>query len=807
MKTIKSNGIYSLTVIFCLAITLIFALCSESAAFYATQSQHVFISPFSHAFGFSVSSAGDFNGDGIDDLIVGAPEVPPQEAQAYIFYGKDPSDPVLERLIFLHNANVVLTGPSSAHPIGVGSLFGRSVAGGGDFNDDGYDDVIVGATHAGSSNETYEGCVYVFFGQEHSRYDDRLTIPFTSANLTICGQNNLDMFGFAVAMVGKLNDDHMDDIAIGAPLHSDDWYNGRIYIINGFDPLVDRLVVGVEDIWSADFPGTGMLGWSLAGIGDFDNNGYNDFAVGLPELLSNYDDPDRFIAGYVLVYSLIPEPATPLYPQGTYEVNHTFGFRGSQAGGGFGLSVAPAGDVNQDGFDDLIVGAPDMDSQHGQEDVGLAYIILGRTVSDDLPGALAMWSPDEPFDFPSGVIQIHGERAMDRFGRSVSKAGDFNGDGFDDVIIGASRDLWFGGDLEGRAYVFAGREMNNDDFANIYAGEEGMTIVGEEPEDHFGFSVAGGFGWTPEGFINTFIGAPGYGSVYLFRSSFSPYPLHISFPISLQNNTDKIAKGSPFFQKSIDQGTIGFYFTEPNGGSEQNPKLWGEVPFDANVPPGKSVTLAIPWPTCSQVLPNKEAACSQPSYEASLFWTFKATIDGKLLYAFPANTQNPEEPQAPPLLSLASEGAGENKFELFAFGDDTIPVGGAKAFNLMSAVANVAIKPQVLNLKSRGGRIQCTIDLPDGLRERDIEPDSLLLSDPSCQACQPIKALRGYATKKKYTAFFARKDLIDLIKIQQEENDHLLLKLSGHLKFGNFFEGDIAIHLKRGSKKKKLAKK
>jgi hypothetical protein len=197
----------------------------------------------------------------------------------------------------------------------------------------------------------------------------------------------------------------------------------------------------------------------------------------------------------------------------------------------------------------------------------------------------------------------------------------------------------------------------------------------------------------------------------------------------------------------------------------------------------------------------------QLNKEASLFWTFKATIDGKQLYAFPANTQNPEEPQTPPLLSLASDDVEENKFQLIAFGDDTTLVGGAKIFNSMPAVANVAIKPQVLNLKSRGGRIKCKIDLPESFREKDIEPDSLLLSDPSCQACQPITALLGYATKKNYTAFFARKDLIDLIKMKQENNDYLSLRLSGHLKFGNLFEGDIAIHLKHGKKKQKLAKK
>jgi hypothetical protein len=282
MKTKKTYGFFSLATVLYLAITLVFALYSESVAVDATESKHVFISPFSNAFGFSVFHAGDFNGDDLDDLIVGAPETPPQESQAYIFYGRDESDPTLERMIFLRNANVVLTGPSSVHSDG--SLFGHSVSGGKDFNDDGYDDVIVGAPYAGLSGETYEGCVYVFFGQEHSRDSDRLTISYSFADLTICGENSDDMFGFSVAMVGKLNDDEMDDIVIGAPGYINNFgVHGYIYVINGFDTHDTRPVLPVKDIAVlGGSQGYGMAGYSVAGIADFNNDGYDEYAIGKP---------------------------------------------------------------------------------------------------------------------------------------------------------------------------------------------------------------------------------------------------------------------------------------------------------------------------------------------------------------------------------------------------------------------------------------------------------------------------------------------------------------------------------------------
>jgi hypothetical protein len=186
-----------------------------------------------------------------------------------------------------------------------------------------------------------------------------------------------------------------------------------------------------------------------------------------------------------------------------------------------------------------------MDSQSGQENVGYAYVILGRP-NASLSELLYLWRPDEPTTFPPGVIQLQGEREYDFFGGSVGTVGDFNYDGYDDVIVGAPRDRTHGGDLEGTAYILPGRAMDNDAFYSVFAGEEGMTIVGEDPVDRFGSSVTGGFSWTGPGYSNALIGAHGFGSVYLFRSLLPAYPLHNSFPISLQNNTDKIAKGSPF---------------------------------------------------------------------------------------------------------------------------------------------------------------------------------------------------------------------------------------------------------------------
>ena len=118
----------------------------------------------------------------------------------------------------------------------------------------------------------------------------------------------------------------------------------------------------------------------------------------------------------------------------------------------------------------------------------------------------------------------------------------------------------------------------------------------------------------------------------------------------------------------------------------------------------------------------------------------------------------------------------------------------------MPVVAEVKTNPNVINLKSKGEQIKCTINLSDGLKEKDIESDPLQLSNPSCMDCQPIKALGGYAAKRKYSSFFAREDLVNLIKAHQEDHRHFLVRVSGHMKLGNLFEGDLAIEVRSNSK-------
>ena len=807
MKPIKNDQFYSVTVVFFIVLASVFAWCSESTAVDvdAFDSQNWFHSELMHSFGRSVSYAGDFNDDGRDDFIVGAPGSADETCWAYIFYGPDPSEPPVPRSIDAEDANVRLEGPFSGHIYG--SKFGHSVAGGGDYNGDGYDDVIVGAPNAGPLGQSFEGCVYVYFGREHSYTDETLVISSNLADLTLHGEVQGDQFGWSVAFAGHLNDDDLDDVVVGAPqmdAFGGVGRGGKVYCFFAYDTMGIRPVISAENASFTHTVGGGNLGYSVAGVGDVDNDGYDEFIVGAP--LDGYvRDNETRIPGSVYYYARSRQLVPRLQQLGR--------FWGSQHNGRFGWSVAAAGDVNADGHDDMIVGAPSIDSMRGDPNVGCAYVILGRPRSrgyEDFD--LIMWSPDDPDSLPPGVFQLQGESAYDYFGDSVGIVGDTNADGFDDFIVGADRqyDPDVPPSRQGRAYIFAGREADVGpmpsryggisgwgSFIHLFAGENGLTFVGEEPLQYFGFSLAGGFYWTQEGLLNTVVGSPGNKSVYLFHQYVGVIQQHRGFSVSFQNNTDLLVKGSPFYQKSFDKGTIGLYFVEP--GDEQQLQWWGDVPFDAIVSPGKSVTLSVPWPICSQQSPVTQMNCSKPSHKATLFWTYRTKLEGEyLVYAFHGNTQTPQEPQNPPLLKLEPDNTGVCNFKLFAFENSGTLVGEANVFNLAPAAAAVRIEPRVLNFKSQGQRVKCTINLPGGYDERNVEPDSLLLSMPFCETCPPIKALMGYGLNKRYVAFFPRKDLINLAKRQQGQYQQILLRVSGHMKNGNFFEGDTVIRVKHG---------
>jgi len=397
-------------------------------------------------FGCSVSGAGDVNNDGYADVIVGA-------------YGDDNNgtDSGSARVLSGVNGAILYTFNGDS----VRDYFGESVSGAGDVNNDGYADVIVGA--AGDDNNGADsGSARVFSGVDGSIL------------YTFNGDSAGDWFGFSVSSAGDVNNDGYADVIVGA--RGDDnngSLSGSVRVLSGANGAVLYTFNG--DSAGDEF------GWSVSGAGDVNNDGYDDVIVGAP-----YDDNNGSNSGSARVLS--GRNGSILYT-----------FNGDSANDVFGYSVSSAGDVNNDGYDDVIVGAFGDDNTGSNS--GSARVLSGRN------GSI--------------LYTFNGDSADDEFGVSVSSAGDVNGDGYDDVIVGAHGDD-NNGSYSGSARIFSGKGLwtdadgdglndaidpddDNDGILDINDSTprgNGIDIDGDGVLDDFDWDIDG------DGVLNTVDAAP-----------------------------------------------------------------------------------------------------------------------------------------------------------------------------------------------------------------------------------------------------------------------------------------------------------
>src|SRR5439155_1264922 len=270
--------------------------------------------------------------------------------------------------------------------------FGYSVATAGDVNGDGYSDVIVGA-YQFTNGQTFEGRAYIYLGSASG--------PATRAGWTAESDQATARVGRSVATAGDVNGDGYSDVIVGAR----DYNNGQtsqgrayVYLGSASGPSTTYAWNGESNQASA------LFGYSVATAGDVNGDGYSDVIVGAVLYDNGQADEGR---AYVYLGSASGLAAAPAW---TAESN--------QAGAQFGWSVATAGDVNGDGYSDVIVGAPYYDNP--QTNAGRAFVYLGS--SSGLAPSYA-WS--------DGTNQLSA-----LYGYSVATAGDVNGDGYSDIIVG-----------------------------------------------------------------------------------------------------------------------------------------------------------------------------------------------------------------------------------------------------------------------------------------------------------------------------------------------------------------------------------
>jgi hypothetical protein len=380
-------------------------------------------------FGTSVAWIGDVNGDGYDDLLIGAfryPEIQ-SHGKAYLYFGGPAIDSVADLVI--------------PPPAGNTAWFGVSVAAAGDFNGDGYPDFIIGAQQSG-----YEGKAFIYYGG-----------PSLDAtpDVTLTGESTgyLTAFGASVASAGDVNGDGFDDVIVGAPTYG---LGGRVYVFFGGavpDAVPDRVfsAVGAYD----------ELGSVVGSAGDLNGDGHPDVFASAP-----YNDAGALNAGAIYVWFGGPAfdttPDLALLGSGVNEHLMNAANAGDINGDGcsdligagidkvrvwFGGShpnsvadvtlprtyatVAGAGDVNGDGIDDFAVGSE--------------YVAGGGRVSVFFGGGTVDTLEDLHFADPFGGA----------IGLCIAGGGHVDGPGPADLIASAYYDPEFQGYDMGRVYVIA----------------------------------------------------------------------------------------------------------------------------------------------------------------------------------------------------------------------------------------------------------------------------------------------------------------------------------------------------------------
>lgn len=450
-------------------------------------------------FGISVACAGDVNADGFADLIVGAryfDKGQVNEGAAFIYQGSQ---------------NGLNATPLSVLESNQGDAWlGSAVAPAGDVNGDGFSDVLVGSC-AFDHGQTDEGSVFVWYGEARG----------VENSATMLETDKIDsFFGYSISEAGDVNADGFGDVLVGAPGYDNGHTNeGAAFVYYGSKSGLEKGSVTQLEINQTD----AFTGWSVSSAGDVDNDGFSDIIVGV----NHYPNGQNYEGAALVYYG---------GKNGISIDNFTL-LKTNYIGVQLSISVSQAGDINADGYGDILIG----ECRHDLLSQGRALVYFGSAQGID-PASLA-------------TLQINNASSL--FGDAVSNAGDVNNDGYDDIIVGApghnnnngAAFLYLGSingivaqqpvtiNSNGRmgTSVSSAGDINGDGFSEIlvgaplYADQTGQTgaafiffgssvglnlnnptlLKGGNPNSNFGFSLSGAGDVNGDGYGDILVGNPG----------------------------------------------------------------------------------------------------------------------------------------------------------------------------------------------------------------------------------------------------------------------------------------------------------
>ncbi len=550
--------------------------------------------------GHSVSTAGDINGDSYADLLIGAYGYPNGDGKgrSYVVLGKPGigSSGLLE-LVDLNGTNgFKLDGEAQ------NDWSGFSTSAAGDINGDGQNDLLIGAPwHGGNVGRSYA----VFGGVGVGQGGVVSLGNLTSVNgFKFDGEAIGDGCGWSVA-AGDINGDGYSDLLIGAPNH--DGYVGRSYVIFGGTGMAPGGLLPLASLNGTNgFKLDGETSYSYSGYSvssaeDVNGDGYADLLIGSYGYANNsgcsyvvFGGPGIGQSGFLSLSNLTGINGFKLYGETVNDYS--------------GNSVSSAGDINGDGYGDLLIGA------YGHStNTGRSYVVFGGSGIGQ-GGLLQLASLNGTNGF-----KLDGEVTHDESGYSVSAAGDINGDGYHDLLIGA----YFHANHTGCSYViFGGSEVGQGSLLSLSSikGVNGFKLVGEIVGDESGVSVSAGGDINGDSVDDLLIGA------YLHASQTGrSYVIFGDVPPTLVQNRLSLALGQTIF---LNQTYLSAYDrNNPNNTIVFIPTNMTHGRFQLSTQPGVSLAnFTLPQLQSGVVQFVHDGSVTAPSYDitvqsAGIAWT------------------------------------------------------------------------------------------------------------------------------------------------------------------------------------------